>query len=1052
MKSKQFTDLFIEKPVLAIVVNLLILVLGLRSLGSLPIQQFPTIESSVITITTTYTGADAASIASFISTPLENSIAQAQGIDYLTSISSQNTSTIQANLLLDYSATKALTEITTQVNAVQNQLPAGAQLPVMTITTGQSIDSMYIGFYSKVLASNQITDYLLRVAQPKLQAINGVQNAEILGGRPFAMRIWLDPIKMAGYGVTPAEISQVLARNNFITAAGRTDGQMVVTNFTANTALENVDQFRKIVIKSIDGANVYLGDVGTVSLGAENYDSSVAFDGEPAVYIGILVAPDANLLTVIGQVKAVFAEIESEMPNGLQAKVVYDATAFVNSSIHEVIKSLVEAFLIVTVVVFLFLGSLRALFIPVIAIPLSLVGTFFIMLLLGYSINLLTLLALVLAIGLVVDDAIIVVENIHRHMEEGVAILQAALQGTRELASPIIAISIVLIAVYLPIGFMTGLTGALFTEFAFTLAGAVAVSAVIALTLSPVMCANFLKHETNSKAKFLEYIDKQFDRLRIAYERVLHNALDYLPVVAVFAVIILTSNYFLFSTSASELAPQEDQGILLTQITTAANAALQQTEIYSQEVYKVFTHFPELDHSFVVNGTNASTGVASLNGAMAGMVLKPWDQRARTSNELQPIVQQELTSVAGANIAAFQLPSLPGGGEGLPIQFVIKSTDSFDRMNIVIQNILKEAYASGKFLYIDPDLKIDAEQTSIKLNMPKIAELGLNPQDVGNTLSSALSEGYINYFNFAGRSYQLIPQVIRPTRINDSQILNYYIKTAQGQSIPLSTVASLQHEVVPEYINHFQQLNSVTISAIALPNVTMGEALNTFQSIAKNILPEGYSVDYASQSRQYIQESNALVITFIFALIIIFLALSALFNSFRDPLIVLISVPMSICGAMIFISMGVGGATLNIYTEVGLVTLIGLISKHGILIVQFANDLQKEGKAKREAIEMAAAVRLRPILMTTAAMVLGVIPLIIATGAGAVSRFNIGLVIATGISIGTLFTLFVVPAMYMLLADDYAEEAAAKNKDKNKDDDQKDNDTSLLENPSEDSP
>lgn len=1013
-----FTDIFIKRPVLATVISLMILAMGLRSMGSLPVMQYPFTENAIVTVTTTYTGANPDVIAGFITTPLENSIAQANGIDYMTSTSTPGTSTITVNLLLNYDPLKALSDITTKVNAVLNQLPKNSQQPVITVSVGQTIDSMYIGFFSDELPINKVTDYIIRVVQPKLQAVNGVQNAQILGSQTFALRAWLDPVKLAGFGLSAADIGIALANNDFISAVGRTDGQMFIQNLTASTDLNDVEQFRKMVIKAKNGAIIRLGDVAEVDLGAQNYNSSVSFDGRTAVYIGIIVAPSANLLTVINDIRKVFPTIQAQLPQGLNADIVYDASLFVDSSIHEVILSLLEAFLIVTAVIFIFLGSIRSVIIPLIAIPLSIIGTFWIMLALGYSINLLTLLALVLAIGLVVDDAIIVVENVQRHIEEGRTRIKAALLGASELANPIIAITVVLIAVYAPIGFMGGLTGALFTEFAFTLAGAVTISAVVALTLSPMMCSKFLKvGDGSTKGRLMTQVDRFFARLEKAYSRVLVKTLRNLPVVLVFAAIILISNYFLFMTSASELAPQEDQGVIISQVTAAANASLAQTQLFSNAVNAIYKKYPETDHVFQVDG---QTG---LNMSVIGMVLKPWEERSRTSNQLQPLIQHELNDIAGAKIAAFQLPSLPGGGSGLPIQFVVTTTESFDNLNEVMQPILEQARNSGLFAYIDVDLKIDQLQTRINLDRNRISQFGLTMQDLGNLFGSALSEGYINYFNFSGRSYQVIPQMNRESRLNPDQVLNYYIKTSTGEAIPLSTVATLQRQVVPESLNHFQQLNSATISAVALPGVSTDKALSTLAGFANQTLPQGYSIDYASQSRQYIKEGSSLMITFFFALIIIFLSLSALFESFRDPLIVLISVPMSICGAMIFVSLGIGGASLNIYSEVGLVTLIGLISKHGILIVQFANELQEKGEKKLDAILAASAIRLRPILMTTAAMVLGVIPLIIATGAGAQSRYNIGLVIATGISIGTLFTLFVVPSMYLFLAEEHVEKA-----------------------------
>jgi len=789
---------------------------------------------------------------------------------------------------------------------------------------------------------------------------------------------------------------------------------MITINLIADTTLHSVNEFKELIIKSKNGAIIRLKDVANVTLGSENYDTAVAFDGDQATYIGIKVAPGANLLTVIDKVRQVFPSIEEQFPEELKGRIVYDATKYVNSSIEEVVSTLIQALLIVTVVIFLFLASLRSVIIPTIAIPLSLIGGFFVMLILGYSINLLTLLALVLAIGLVVDDAIIVVENSHRHIEAGLSPLEAAIQGARELAGPIIAITVVLIAVYVPIGFMGGLTGALFTEFAYSLAAAVTVSAVIALTLSPMMCSRILKAEAHARpSRFGRFVNGQFEFLRRTYQRLLTIALDYLPVTLVFAMIILASNYLLFTGSKSELAPQEDQGIIISFITAAPNATLEQTQQNTRQVFEIFKAYPETDHIFQLDG------ISGLNTGIAGLVTKPWAERKRTTMALNPEVQMRLNGIAGARAASFLRPPLPGTS-GLPVQFIVGTTDSFQNLNEISQNILASAYQTGMFAYVDTDLKIDKPQTILKINREKSAQMGLTMRDVGGSLSAMLGGGYVNYFDLQGRSYKVIPQVMQRERLNTSQLTDYYFTTSGGTPIPFSTIIEQKTDVVPESLNHFQQLNAVTISAVPAPGVTLGEALEALRRIARESLPQGYSMDYAGQSRQFMNESKALLVTFVFALIIIFLSLAALFESFRDPLIVLISVPMSICGAMIFISLGIGGATLNIYTQVGLVTLIGLISKHGILIVQFANDLQKEGENKRNAIEMAARIRLRPILMTTAAMVVGVVPLVTASGAGAEGRFNMGLVIMTGIAIGTLFTLFVVPGMYLLLAAEHA--------------------------------
>jgi len=1006
----KFTDIFIRRPVLAIVVNLFVLVLGIRSIQRLPILQFPHTENAVVTVATVYTGADADLVAGFVTTPLENSIAQANGIDYMTSASTESLSTITANLRLNYDADRALTEISTKISAVLNRLPPQSQRPVLTVQIGQTTDAMYIGFSSDVLTPNKITDYLTRVVQPKLQAVQGVQTAEILGGMFFALRAWLDPQKLAQFGVTANDVAAALAANDYLAAVGSTKGQMVQINLTASTSLHSLDEFRNLIIRQQGGAVVRLGDVAVVTLGAESYDSQAAFDGQKAVYVGIQVAPAANLLQVVKGVRDVFPGIQGQLPEGLSGRIVYDATQFVNSSIDEVLTTLIEALIIVSLVVLAFLGSLRSVAIPTIAIPLSLIGVFTIMLMLGFSINLLTLLALVLAIGLVVDDAIIVVENVHRHLLQGTGRMEAAMMAARELASPILVMTVVLIAVYIPIGFMGGLTGALFTEFAFTLAGAVTISAIVALTLSPMMSAHILRpHAAAQKglqARFALFLDRRFEGLRRRYERLLHRWLDYIPVVVAFAVIVLASIYFLYSTSKSELAPQEDQGVIIVLSTAAPDATLQQRLLYSQALYRVLADHPQTGHVFQIDVPDRS---------IAGMVLKPWNERVQTAGELQPVIQQEAGRIAGIRTVAFQPPALPGA-RGLPIQFVIQTTEPFLRLHEVAAAFLQEAQQSGLFAYLDDDLKFDLPQVRVVIDRNLAAQLGLNMADVGNVLATMLSGGYVNYFSLDQRSYQVIPQVRQRFRLNPGQLLNYHVRAADGTLVPMATIARIETSIVPESLNHFQQQNATTISGVTVPGVTQGQALAYLKALSARALPLGFSINYAGQSRQYVQESSALVSTFFLALVIIFLALAAQFESFRDPLIILVTVPMSICGALIFISLGVGGASLNIYTEVGLVTLIGLISKHGILIVAFANDLQRRGRVKREAVVAAAGIRLRPILMTTAAMVLGVLPLVTASGAGAAGRFNMGLVIATGLSIGTLFTLFVVPAMYVLLA------------------------------------
>jgi multidrug efflux pump len=1005
----KFTDVFIRRPVLAIVVSLLILVLGLRSVGSLPVNQYPHTENAVVTITTVYYGADAATVAGFITQPLESAIAQAQGIDYLSSSSTTGVSTITATLRLNYDSNRALTEISTQVNSVKNQLPPQAQQPVLTVQVGQTVDAMYLGFYSDTVPTNGVTDYLVRVVKPKLDSLPGVQTAEIVGARQFALRAWLDAAKLAAHNVTAQDVFNALGNNNYLAAVGSSKGQMVTIDMTAGTDLHSVQEFRQLAIKQVGDSIVRLDDVAEVSLGAENYDLSVAFSGRRSVFFGIKVAPQANILSVAQRVRKAFPEIQAQLPTGIVGDIVYDSTQFINTSISEVVKTLVESLVIVTVVIFLFLGSLRAVIVPIIAMPLSLIGSFFVMLTLGYSINLLTLLALVLAIGLVVDDAIIVVENVDRHMKtEHRGPLDAALIAARELGSPIIAMTVVLIAVYVPIGFQGGLTGALFSEFAFSLAGAVAVSGIVALTLSPMMCAMFFR-SSQEPGWMVKAIDRNFDRFRERYHRMLHALLDTWPVLIVMGCLLFVLLLACFKFTKSELAPEEDQGAVLAKINGPPNATARQMQTYADQVFQVAKQEPEFSQIFQM------TGVPTVNSGIAGVLLKPWDQRTRSAHEIQLELQTKWAQIAGAQVFAFQFPPLPGAA-GFPVQFVITTTEPFQNLNDVAQAVVAKALAAHALYFADIDLKLDKPQATIEVDRDKATALGLTQADVGSALSAALGGNYVNYFSISGRSYKVIPQVLQVDRLNPGQVLDYYIRTPSGAILPASTVAHINYSVAPESINRFQQLNSATIAGVS--GMSQGEILKFLREATAEVAPSGYGVDYAGQSRQFIQESGGFFVTLLFAIIIVFLALAAQFESFRDPVVILVSVPLALLGAVMFMTMGF--ASLNIYTKVGLVTLLGLISKHGILIVQFANDLQRSGHTKREAIEEAAAVRLRPILMTTAAMVLGVLPLVFATGAGASGRHDMGLVIFSGLSIGTLFTLFVVPGVYMLVGADHS--------------------------------
>jgi len=1005
----KFTDIFIKKPVLSVVLSLIILFLGLRSITELGVRQFPKTEDTLITVQTAYPGASAEVVQGFITTPLERAIASSEGIDYMTSSSSEGISTINVYMKLNYNPNAALSEVLAQVNSVLNQLPKQAQLPVITKTSVTNVAYLYLSFTSNSMNSSQMTDYINRVIVPQLQAVNGVGQVMVYGNKTFAMRVWLNPTKMAEFNITPLQVYQALESNNYISATGYTKSPYIQINISTATDLHTIDEFKNLVVANYNGTLIRLKDIAKVELGSVNYSATNIFNGKEAIVLGIFTTPTANPLTVVDNIYKILPSMKSQLPSAMKMKVAYDRTTYIRTSIDEVVKTVLETLIVVIAVIFLFLGSYRSVIIPVIAIPLSIVGGMFMMFLLGYTINLLTLLAMVLAIGLVVDDAIIVVENVDRHISEGKNRLEASLLAARELGVPILAMSITLVAVFLPIGFMSGLTGALFKEFAFTLAGDVIISGIVALTLSPMLSSKFLKEETNKKG-FAYFLDKQFDGLRTLYSKILKVVLDSKPVVVFVIIVVLTSAYFLFITSKSELAPTEDQGVIFVQGTGAPTTTLNDLEHSAKQIEQIYKTFPELQQYFMALGFGSSN-----NALISGFMLKPWNERKKTQMEILPYLQEKLNTVPGLQIVAFPLPSLPGS-QGLPVQFVITTTSGYKQLYQVSNELIAQAMKSGLFAYMDSDLKYDQPQIDISIDRSKALSMGINMQTLGNSLSTLLSENYINWFSMQGYSYKVIPQVLDKYRFDQNSLKNYYIAASNGQLVPLSSIITIKTTTVPEALNRFNQQNSATISATMKPGVTLGQALSYLENLSKKIFPHGYTYNFSGQSRQFVQEGSSMLITFIFALVIIYLVLAALFESFVDPLIILISVPMSITGALIFLSLGF--ATVNIYTEVGLVTLIGLVSKHGILIVKFANDLQDQGISKRQAIEQAAQIRLRPILMTTAAMVFGVVPLLLATGAGAVSRFDIGLVIASGLGIGTFLTIFIVPTVYLLIGKD----------------------------------
>jgi multidrug efflux pump len=1017
----KFTDLFIRRPVLALVVSFLIIIAGIQAIRSLKVRQYPRSENAMVTVRTIYTGASAELVRGFITVPLERAIAAADGIEYIESQSTQNFSVINVRLKINYDPIKALSEISSKVDQVRNDLPPEAEVPIINVESADSrFASAYLSFTSDILRQNEITDYLVRIVQPRLSAVDGVQSARILGGRTFAMRVWLKPDRMAAFHVSPAEVRQALAANNFNAAVGQTKGSLIQVNLTANTNLHSAGEFERMVVRERDGAILRLKDIADVELGAENYEEEVRFSGQTAVFMGIWVQPNANSLDVIRRVRVEMEGIQKDLPTGMTGRVAYDATAYIDNAIREVIKTLGDTLLIVVVVIFLFLGSLRSVLVPVVAIPLSLIGGVFLMQVFGFTVNLLTLLAIVLSVGLVVDDAIVVVENVERHIREGLTPLNAALAGARELVGPIIAMTVTLAAVYTPIGFQGGLTGSLFREFAFTLAGAVAISGVVALTLSPMMSAKLLRPGAEERG-FAGVISRAFDRLRNGYGRRLDATLDHRPAVYLVWIFVSLLTLPMFTMSAKELAPTEDQGVIFGIIDASADSTLDQTSLYAAAVNKAFLSVPETDFTFQL--TSPTTG-------FGGMVAKPWDERKRSVFEILPEVQQKLQTIPGIQIFPVTPPALPGGGD-FPVEFLLASTAEEDRILRFAEQIQAKATQSGMFAFPPKiDVKIDQPQAEIVLDRDRVADLGLNVAQVGRDLEAMVGGDFVNRFDISGRSYKVIPQIKRADRLNPGQLRDVYVTGPDGRLVPLSTIATIRNSTVPRSLNRFQQLNAVKISGV--PIQPLDKVLSELEAEGAKILPKGYVIDYTGESRQLRAEGNKFLPAFLLAVVLIFLVLAAQYNSFRDPFVILAgSVPLAMFGALIFTFLKMPNpnvpfwtngwtTTLNIYSQVGLVTLVGLVSKNGILIVEFANKLQLKGLSKREAVREGAMTRLRPILMTSTATIAGHFPLTLVTGAGAAARNSIGLVLVGGMAVGTLFTLFVVPSIYMLVARDHS--------------------------------
>ena len=1003
-----FSDSFIRRPVLSIVVALMIILLGLQGIFNLSVRQYPEVDETVITVTTSYAGASAELIQGFITAPIAKAVATTEDVDYVTSKSSQSVSIVTVQMKLGANPDAALTEVISKVNQVRGDLPSEAEDPVISKGTGQSFATMYLAVQNPNMSNEQITEYIDRVIRPRMSTIEGVADAQILGGQEYSMRVWVDPIRMAARNVTASEVLAAIKASNFLSAPGKTKNEYFATAITLRSTLQTPEAFAEMPIRA-DGSDIIrMRDVASVELAAKSTDTVVTFNGSSGTFIGVFPTPSANPIDMATAVNKELPSIQESLPQGMNIILVYDATEQISSSIVEVFKTIAEAMLIVVVVILLFLGSFRSVLIPIVTIPISLIGVCFFLFILGFSINLLSLLAMVLAIGLVVDDAIVVLENIHRHIEEGLTPIHASFVGMKEITSSIVAMTITLAAVFAPLGFTGGLTGSLFREFAFTLAGAVIISGVAALTISPMMCSRMLKH--GEASRFAKFVDRLFSRFENGYERWVSGSLNYRPITLLVVVSLVGVMGFLFVNTSSELAPEEDSGALFSMFKGPEYGTTDYTKLYADQIDELTKDLPELKARFNIVGFGNAT-----NEGIALWALKDWGQRDRSQKQIQEELTKRIKDVTGVQAFIFAPPSLPGTGGGLPISVAIQSTGSSDQVFEISEEIKNQAQASGQFIIVQNSLSFNAPQTTIEVDRERASAMGVTVSEIGATLGLMTGGGKVAQFDRDNNSYDIIMQVPDEYRRNPSKLGEFYVRSASGEMVPLSAVVKITNNASPTAIEQFNQLNSSTITALPMPGVTTGDGLKTIIDIANAKLPEGFFLDYSGQSRLEIEQGNTILIAFSLAVIVIYLVLAAQFESFRDPFIIMMTVPLSIFGAIVPLNLGLG--TLNIYTQVGLITLVGLITKHGILMVEFANQQRHEhGLSRHDAIIASAKTRLRPILMTTAAMALGVVPLMMATGAGAAARYSMGLVIFTGLMVGTVFTLFVVPMFYTYIS------------------------------------
>lgn len=999
-------DIFVQRPLLAIVISVVLLLAGLAAASKIPVLQFPQIESASLVITTTYPGSSAEVVQGFITDPIEQAAMTIPGVDYVDSTTTAGLSTVTAWLELNEDSTRALAELSTRLAQLRYELPDGAEDPAVEVVRADRPAALfYLDVHGEAWTRSELTDYLERQVNPLFAAINGVQRVGLEGGRSPAMRVWIDPDRLAALNLGADDVMNAIRANNVIATIGKTENAAQQFNLLSNATLQTVSDFEQLIISNVNNGVIRLGDIARVEKGETRGTIKARYNQDTTVYISIWPLPGANEIAIGDQVYERLASINQSLPRGLSINTGYDGTIYMRQSLKEIFTTLFETILLVGLVVLLLMGSFRTALVPLVTIPISILGSIAIIYAMGFALNLLTILAVVLSVGLVVDDAIVVVENVARHLREGRTRVEAALVSSRELLSPIIAMTFTLAAVYTPIGFVSGFTGSLFKEFAFTLAIAVIISGVVAITLSPIMSA-WVCADNGRESAMTRRVNAGFERLRQRYQALLMKSFGWRNQILFFALFVslLVVPFYLFS--GKELAPIEDQNSINIIIESPPQASLAYTDDYMNDVIDLIQNN--------VPGLDMVWQIISPNGGFGGIELVDFDQREQSVQELLPSVYGMLSAITGVKVFPILFPSLPTAGQ-FDVEMVVQSPDDYPQMETYARQLIAAAYESGQFMFVDTDLTVNLPQSRLRFAHDRIADLGMDIDDVSRQLASLLAEMDANRFNAQGKAYRVIPMVEQLARDTPDTVLDLFIRTPEGELVPLRSLVEMESVTGPRALGTFNQQRAFRIYGGLLPGTTNGQALSTLEQAAADILPTNYTVDYAGISRQLRKEGNSMLSVLVVAILVVYLALAIQFNNFRLPLVVLMgSVPLALSGAMLFSFLSF--TTVNIYAQIGFITLVGLIAKNGILITEFAHEQQRQGATKSAAISAAAALRLRPVLMTTAATVLGHFPLVLVTGAGAEARNSIGIILVAGMAIGTLFTLFILPSVYLWLA------------------------------------